>query len=133
PLLDDEIVRVRARIDLVPLEVAGLVVEIRDVVAVLANEPHPTLRVRVRVARPGLGAKRHRPLLRIELRDGRGAGCRRLGGEHAGYEHGGRGGNCTGAHGEPPDLRATSVYGNAVPQGSPGAVVSRPGGKRMPR
>src|SRR5262249_46029917 len=67
--LDDEVVRVRPRVDLEALEGAGLVVEIRDVVAVLSDEPDTTLHVSERITRARFGTVWDLPFLWVELGD----------------------------------------------------------------
>ena len=51
--IDDQVVRPGARIEVVALERTGLRVQKREIVALLADEPDPTLLVHIRITRSG--------------------------------------------------------------------------------
>src|SRR5205085_544842 len=72
-LVDDEVVGIGAGFDLVAPELSGGGIEIGDVVALLTNEPHPSLRVEVGIARPRV-LPRHLPLCDLQRRTGRSLG-----------------------------------------------------------
>ena len=111
--VDDEVVRVRSLFDRVALELAGLRIEVRDVVPHLPHEPHAPLLIDERITRTRLVPGR---LPRLGLGGIRAAGSSRLRGRGGGESERQCEDGEDGAHGRSPDRYRMELANKYCPE-----------------